>query len=323
MKIAKATGSLQIEGHKAIARVIKHTDSDSPVARTVIIQNSPEAHKAFGVRNVPKNILRKFSQSSQKPHTVENTKDQRMDFKENGMIVKPPKIVVLSSSATDILRGKQESTLNSKKLQSSTTIAKTVPTTTQLTEKFETQTPVRTGTKQQRREKPNNTKNIPRRIRSYSTGKNAGNIISKHVIDTNEKQHETHEVTGKHAQNDNRNNNDKSVAIHVLKNPNTEKKMKVDKAHTLSSKPLPMIGRPKSLVNQLTLLKTSPVRNKLKSYKINENKYGKNIKYQKKRHIESTRKSKFNPPSKFFYGFQPIELPRYHQHRVAGYFSRN
>merc|ERR1719233_645018 len=76
VKIAKATDSLKIEGHKAIARVIKHTDSDSPVARTVIIQNSPEAHKAFGVRNVPKNILRKSPPSSQKPHTtVENIKE--------------------------------------------------------------------------------------------------------------------------------------------------------------------------------------------------------------------------------------------------------
>ena len=47
VKIAKATDSLQVEGHKAIARVIKHTDTDSPVARTVIKQNSPEAHKAL------------------------------------------------------------------------------------------------------------------------------------------------------------------------------------------------------------------------------------------------------------------------------------
>merc|ERR1711881_549804 len=69
VKIAKATESLQVEGHKAIARVIKHTNTDSPVARTVIIQNSPEAHRAFGVRNVPKNILRKL-QNKKGPQTA-------------------------------------------------------------------------------------------------------------------------------------------------------------------------------------------------------------------------------------------------------------
>merc|ERR1711892_138396 len=57
VKIAKASGTLEVEGHKAIARVIKHTDANNPVARTVIIQNSPEAHRAFGVRNAPIKLL--------------------------------------------------------------------------------------------------------------------------------------------------------------------------------------------------------------------------------------------------------------------------
>merc|ERR1712083_145228 len=184
-----------------------------------------------------------------------------------------------SSTETDILRAKQESTLNRK--------------------------------------------NIQRRIRSYSTSKNAGNILTKHVIDTNERQHDTHEVTSKPVQNDDRYNNDKSVAIHVLKSPNIENKINVDLAHTLSSKPNLMIGIPKSLVNQSTLLKTSQNHNEVNSHKINENQHSKNVKNQKKRHIESTRKNKFNPPRKFFYGFKPIELPRYRLHTVARYYSRN
>jgi len=53
VKIAKAVENLEVEGHKAIAKVIKHTNPKSRIARTVIIQNSPEALKAFGVRNVP------------------------------------------------------------------------------------------------------------------------------------------------------------------------------------------------------------------------------------------------------------------------------
>ena len=145
-------------------------------------------------------------------------------------------------------------------------------------------------------------------------------IYLRYVIDTNERQHATHKVTGKHTQNDNMNNNDNSAAIHILKNPNIEKKSKVDKAHTLSSKP---IGIPKRLVKQPTSFKTSQFHNKVNSHKINGNHYSKNIKNQKKRHIQSTRKSNFNPPSKFFYGFQPIELPRYRLHTVARYFSRN
>lgn len=249
--------------------------------------------------------------------------DQRRDSKDNEIAVKlekPPRVVVLSSTETNILRAKQKSTLNPKNIQISTTIAKPVPTTPQLTQKLET---VLSETKQQRTETPNNIKNIPRRIRSYSTKKNAGNILSKHVIDTNEKQHATHEVTGKHAPNDNMNNNDNSIAIHVLKNPNIEKKMKVDKTHALSSKPISIIGIPKSLVNQSTILKTSQIHNEVNSHKRNQNQYSKNVKNQKKRHIESTRKSKFNPPRKFFYGFRPIELPRYRLLTVAGYFSRN
>ena len=57
VKIAKASDTLEVKGHKAIARVIKHTDADSRFARTVIIQNSPEAYRAFGVRNAPNTVF--------------------------------------------------------------------------------------------------------------------------------------------------------------------------------------------------------------------------------------------------------------------------
>ena len=56
VKFAKASHILEVEGHKAIAKVIKHNDAGSRFARTVIIQNSPEAYQAFGVRNAPGKI---------------------------------------------------------------------------------------------------------------------------------------------------------------------------------------------------------------------------------------------------------------------------
>ena len=57
VRIAKASNTLKVKGHQAIARVIKHTDADSRFARTVIIQNSQEAYRAFGVRNAPNKVL--------------------------------------------------------------------------------------------------------------------------------------------------------------------------------------------------------------------------------------------------------------------------
>ena len=55
LKVAKVTDDLHVEGHNAIAKVIKHKNAGR-FARTVIIQNSPEAFRAFGVRNVPRKL---------------------------------------------------------------------------------------------------------------------------------------------------------------------------------------------------------------------------------------------------------------------------
>ena len=52
IKIEKAIKNKSNKRNNAIASVIKH--SDSPIAQTVVIQNTPEAHKAFGVRNAPR-----------------------------------------------------------------------------------------------------------------------------------------------------------------------------------------------------------------------------------------------------------------------------
>ena len=38
-------------------QVIQHNGEDSPYVRTVVIQNTAQAFKAFGVKNIPKRIL--------------------------------------------------------------------------------------------------------------------------------------------------------------------------------------------------------------------------------------------------------------------------
>ena len=37
--------------------MIQHNSETSPYVRTVVIQNTPQAFKAFGVKNVPKRIV--------------------------------------------------------------------------------------------------------------------------------------------------------------------------------------------------------------------------------------------------------------------------
>ena len=38
-------------------QVIQHNGEDSPYVRTVVIQNTAQAFKAFGVKNIPQRIL--------------------------------------------------------------------------------------------------------------------------------------------------------------------------------------------------------------------------------------------------------------------------
>ena len=113
---------------------------------------------------------------------------------------------------------------------------------------METVKTVVTGIKQQATETSKTNVNIPRRIR------NAGKIISKHDFDAHEEQH------AKHADKyDTVNTHDNSVPKHVLKNPNLERKIKVDKTYKLSSELIPMIGIPASIVNQSISPNTSPI----------------------------------------------------------------
>ena len=60
IKLAKVGPGVELEGHKPIAHVIKHGNQEDGVSRTVVIQNIPEAHKAFGIKNVPKQFFKQM-----------------------------------------------------------------------------------------------------------------------------------------------------------------------------------------------------------------------------------------------------------------------
>ena len=57
VQIARADQNVEVEPHQTLAKVIEHNDEDSPYVRTVVIQNTPQAYRAFGVKNIPRYIL--------------------------------------------------------------------------------------------------------------------------------------------------------------------------------------------------------------------------------------------------------------------------
>ena len=64
---------------QTLAKVIQHNGSDSPYARTVVIQNTEQAFKAFGVKNIPQHIIRswaRYKRRSQTSEQEENKEDQ-------------------------------------------------------------------------------------------------------------------------------------------------------------------------------------------------------------------------------------------------------
>merc|ERR1711881_273957 len=174
---------------------------------------------------------------------------------------------------------------------------------------------------------PNTLTDVPRRIRSYSSIKNAGNIVSKHVTETSEKQHDKHEVPDKRVHNDNWNNIDKSVTIYVLKNPTVESQVTVDNIAEFPGKP--KNEQQQTPVNQSAFLQPSSIKSTTSALVPKEVRYEVkgNIKNQRKRHIGSPRKSRkvwsnFNPPRQFYYGFKPIANPRYLPATTGRYYKR-
>merc|ERR1719436_724290 len=59
--IARADSDPGVEPSQTLAKVIQHNNRDSPYARTVVIQNTPQAFRAFGVKNIPQHILQSWA----------------------------------------------------------------------------------------------------------------------------------------------------------------------------------------------------------------------------------------------------------------------
>merc|ERR1712018_720689 len=59
--IARADSDHGVSPHQTLAKVIQHNASDSPYARTVVIQNTKQAFRAFGVKNVPQHIIQRWN----------------------------------------------------------------------------------------------------------------------------------------------------------------------------------------------------------------------------------------------------------------------
>merc|ERR1712242_35410 len=59
--IARADSQPAVEPSQTLAKVIQHNSRDSPYARTVVIQNTPQAFRAFGVKNIPEHIIQSWA----------------------------------------------------------------------------------------------------------------------------------------------------------------------------------------------------------------------------------------------------------------------
>merc|ERR1712062_449952 len=59
--IARADSEPGVEPAQTLAKVIQHNNRDSPYARTVVIQNTPQAFRAFGVKNIPQHIIQSWA----------------------------------------------------------------------------------------------------------------------------------------------------------------------------------------------------------------------------------------------------------------------
>ena len=90
------------------AKVVEHNE-DSPVSKTVIIQNNPRAHRVFGVRNPPQKFSNKFKKPSKGfKNTPKKTLSQGKNKDELSRDFKtPPR--KLSSEASQSLNEKMRS----------------------------------------------------------------------------------------------------------------------------------------------------------------------------------------------------------------------
>ena len=55
--------------------MIQHNSESSPYARTVVIQNTPQAFRAFGVKNIPRYILDSWARHKREHAPAQHVED--------------------------------------------------------------------------------------------------------------------------------------------------------------------------------------------------------------------------------------------------------
>ena len=76
--IARADSQPGVEPSQTLAKVIQHNRRDSPYARTVVIQNTPQAFKAFGVKNIPQHIIQSWARYKRRTEREEENLEEQI-----------------------------------------------------------------------------------------------------------------------------------------------------------------------------------------------------------------------------------------------------
>merc|ERR1711953_266575 len=76
--IARADSEPGVEPSQTLAKVIQHNNKDSPYARTVVIQNTPQAFRAFGVKNIPQHIIQSWARYKRRTEREEESLEDQI-----------------------------------------------------------------------------------------------------------------------------------------------------------------------------------------------------------------------------------------------------
>merc|ERR1711953_919525 len=76
--IARADSEPGVEPSQTLAKVIQRNNKDSPYARTVVIQNTPQAFRAFGVKNIPQHIIQSWARYKRRTEREEESLEDQI-----------------------------------------------------------------------------------------------------------------------------------------------------------------------------------------------------------------------------------------------------
>merc|ERR1712115_360409 len=85
--IARADSEHGVSPQQTLAKVIQHNASDSPYARTVVIQNTKQAFRAFGVKNVPQHIIQRWNRYRRRTQSSTKQEEEEEEDKSNDEVI--------------------------------------------------------------------------------------------------------------------------------------------------------------------------------------------------------------------------------------------